>query len=223
MRFNLFLALLFLSTLAFAEDGTPYTPNTYSPQTKKRVPKYHYQYIDRDHTMKENFAHIGAMYAVTGGLYYITQQDIIKRGGSFDNYKHNFGKITFDHDEPFWNWMVHPYSGSHLFLYYRANGYSRIESLMMSFISSTLFEFTMEVYTEPASVQDIYQTPVFGSLLGVAVEKVSLYLLNTGNLMGRVLGHLINPTTLFWFYEGKVLVTPQYIGPKKGVEVTISF
>ena len=120
--------------------------------------------------------------------------------------------------------MVPPYSGSQLYLYYRANGYSRIESLMMNFVSSTLFEFTIEIYTEPASIQDIYQTPVFGTLLGIGIEKVSLYLLNTGNMLGKVLGHILNPTTLFWFYDGKVKISPYYYGnERKGLFVTVDF
>jgi len=78
----------------------------------------------------------------------------------------------------------------------------------MAFVSSTLFEFTVEIYTEPASIQDLYQTPIIGSFLGVGLETLSMYLLNTGNAVGRVLGHAINPSTLFWFYEGKVQIVP---------------
>jgi hypothetical protein len=40
----------------------------------------------------------------------------------------------------------------------------------MAAISSALFEFTVEVYTEPASVQDLYQTPILGSILGLGLE-----------------------------------------------------
>ena len=67
----------------------------------------------------------------------------------------------------------------------------------------------MEIYTEPASIQDLYQTPVLGSFLGVGLENLSMYLLNSGNAFARTIGHIINPTTLFWFYEGKVQVLPQ--------------
>ena len=86
----------------------------------------------------------------------------------------------------------------------------------MAFISSALFEFTVEIYTEPASVQDLYQTPIFGSLIGVGIERLSLYLLNTGNAFGRFFGHLLNPSTLFWFYEGKIIITPQLDGKGGG-------
>lgn len=181
-------------------------------ETKKqrsRLNKYRYTYIERKHTKKESLKHIAAMYGVTWLIYPITQPDIVRKKGSWSNYKNNFGKLVFDKDEPFWNWFVHPISGSQLYLYYRANGYSRIDSLGMAFISSTLFEFTVEIYTEPASIQDLYQTPVIGSFLGVGLENLSMYLLNSGNGLGKIIGHIINPSTLFWFYEGKVRLIPQ--------------
>ncbi len=133
-----------------------------------------------------------------------------KEQGSWSNYRNNFAKIVFDQDQPFWNWLVHPLAGSQLFLFYRANGYRKENSLAMAFISSALFELTVEIYSEPASIQDLYQTPVLGSLIGLGIENLSLYLLNnSNNIFAHILGHAINPSTLFWFYDGKIIVTPQ--------------
>ncbi len=79
----------------------------------------------------------------------------------------------------------------------------------MTLIQSTLFEFTMEVYTEPPSVQDLYQTPVFGSILGFGIEKLSMKLLNSGSAIGKITAHIINPATLFNFFPGiKATVVP---------------
>ena len=181
---------------------------------RKRRQSFHYHYFDREHTRKENLKLIGAVYGVSWVLYPLTQPSVFRNKGSIDNYKKNFGRLVFDQDEPFWNWFVHPLSGSQMFLFYRANGYSRISSLAMSFVNSTLFEFTAEVYTEPASIQDLYQTPILGSILGVGLETLSLYLLNTGNMVGRFFGHVFNPYTLFWFYEGKIKIVPYFKNKK---------
>ena len=181
-------------------------------QNLKRQPKYFYTYIDREHSYQESAKLIGVTYALSWGLYPLTQPKVFKENGSWHEYKKNFGDLVFDKDEPFWNWVVHPISGSQLFLFYRANGYSRANALAMSMIASTLFEFTVEVYTEPASVQDLYQTPVLGAMLGVTLENLSLYLLNTGNAFGKILGHILNPMTLFWFYEGKIRLSPHLDG-----------
>jgi hypothetical protein len=174
-----------------------------------RTREFQYGYIDRSHTFTESLKHVVAMYGVTWIVYPLSQPKIFREDGSWKKYKKNFGQIVFDRDEPFWNWFVHPISGSQLYLYYRANGYDRINSLGMAFISSTLFEFTVEIYTEPASIQDLYQTPVLGSLFGVGLETLSMYLLGTGNAVGRFFGHVLNPSTLFWFYEGKVQIVPR--------------
>ena len=187
----------------------------------KRIPKYRWGYIDRKHEFKEDLSYIGMIYGLTWPIYFATQPDVVKDKGSFKNYKKNFGNLVFDKDEPLWNWFVHPISGSQLFLFYRANGYSRISALTMSIVSSTLFEFTVEIYTEPASVQDLYQTPILGAVFGVCLEQMSLYFLNTGNMAGRFLGHVLNPSTLFWFYEGKVRLLPQ-IDPKGNIGLNLN-
>lgn len=193
----------------------PVDPLVEKPISRKRTPQYHYHYFDRDHSFKENAKLVSIIYGLSWLLYPLTQPKVFRNHGSVDNYKKNFGKIVFDRDEPFWNWIVHPLSGSQLFLFYRANGHSRVSALTMTFISSTLFELTVEIYTEPASVQDLYQTPIIGSILGIGIESMSLYLLNTGNLLGKVLGHIMNPATLFWFYEGKIRITPSWDGRKR--------
>jgi hypothetical protein len=176
---------------------------------KRRTKNFRYSYIDRKHTRAESMKHLAAMYGVTWVVYPLTQPKVVRDKGSWKKYKRNFCQLVFDKDEPFWNWFVHPISGSQLYLYYRANGYNRIDSMGLAAISSTLFEFTVEIYTEPASIQDLYQTPVLGAFLGYGIENLSLYLLNSGNAIGRTIGHIINPATLFWFYEGKVQIIPK--------------
>lgn len=187
----------------------------------KLADKYMYTYQDQEHTFKENAKQIGAIYAVSWIVYPAAQPGTFKNDGSWKKYSNNFGRVVFDSDEPVWNWLIHPATGSQLYLYYRANGYSQKQSLLMTTISSTLFEFTIEIYTEPASIHDLYQTPILGSIGGFVIENISLYLLNSEYSVGRFFGHLINPMTLFWFYEGKVKFIPQYDG-KKSASLTMT-
>lgn len=195
-----------------------------SKEARKRKKEYIYGYIDRKHSLSESLKHIAAIYGVTWVVYPLSQPDVVRENGSWKNYGNNLGKLVFDKDEPFWNWFVHPISGSQLYLYYRAVGYNRIDSMGMAFISSMLFEFTVEIYTEPASIQDLYQTPVIGSFLGMGLENLSLYLLNSGNAFGRTIGHIINPATLFWFYEGKVQIVPQTnLRDRHGLYISVGF
>lgn len=196
-----------------------------SPATVLSTMHIEYGYPERSHTFGESASIVAALYPIGWLGYYLTQKSTFENKGSWKNYRRNFGEIVFDKDGPIWNWVVHPISGSQMYLLFRAYGYSRWDSFFLTTIEEALFEFTTEIYTEPASIQDLYQTPVLGSILGMAIETASMALLNSGSGALRVFGHIINPTTLFWFYEGEVISTP-IIGAKgmpQGMEVSIVF
>ncbi|MBF0362035.1 MAG: DUF3943 domain-containing protein [Oligoflexia bacterium] len=203
IKILLILAVLFV----FVDEVVAVAASAIVDAEKKEV-KYQYTYVDREHSRKENFTRVGLLYVVNWGAYYLSQPETFTHEGSLSNYRHNFGRFVFDKDEPYWNWTIHPISGSQLYLYFRASGYSRVQSFAFSALQSALFETTIEIYTEPASVQDLYQTPVLGSILGVFLENVSLFFLNSNNSALKIVGHILNPMTLFWFYEGKVVVYP---------------
>lgn len=189
------------------------------PQQNTRTSLYKYQYVEREHSLSENVKNIGIVYGLTWVFYPIIQPKVFKIDDAPGKFKKNFGKLVFDKDEPIWNFFVHPISGSQLYLLYRADGYSRTEAMGMAAISSTLFEFTVEILTEPASVQDLYQTPVLGTVLGLGIETASMSLLNSGTLIGKIIGHAINPATLLPFYEGRTLIIPKFEDDDKGAMV----
>lgn len=164
-----------------------------------------YAYHDRDHTFKEIASTAGILYGLNWVGYYASQPDTFREKGSFRRYADNFGKVVFDNDEPFWNLQVHPLVGSQLYLFFRGKGYSQSQAVGMSALQSTLFEFLMEVYTEPASLQDLYQTPVLGGILGYGLEHLSLKLLNHRRKLWNVVGHILNPSTLLPGFEGSSL------------------
>lgn len=172
--------------------------------------KYHYTYSEREHTWDEDLRHLSLLYAISWPVYYLTQTRVFEQHGSWKRYRDHFAELTFDRDRPFWNWGVHPYLGSQLYLYYRANSYSPWDGLKMTFLSSVLVEFLVEIYTEPASIQDLYQTPVLGLLLGMALEHSSLPLLNSPYWTLRLLGYILNPFSLLGFYEGNMRLHPQF-------------
>lgn len=190
-----------------------------NPKTHKRQPIYKYGYNEREHSLIENVKNIGLVYGMTWFFYPLVQPKILSGAGGIKEYSHNFGKIVFDQDEPFWNGFVHPLSGAQLYLLYRADGYDRLSAFEMTFISSALFELTVEIFTEPASIQDLYQTPVLGTVLGFGIENASMYLLNSGNTLGKVFGHIINPATLLPIYNGRTLIIPKLEDADKGAMI----
>lgn len=217
------LVLFFLLQISFVEaqsnsENAPYldSDEVVNPTLGTRTKVYRYGYNDREHFFEENLKNIGIVYGLTWVFYPIVQPKVFGVKNGYQTYKENFGKIVFDKDEPVWNFFVHPISGSQLYLLYRSVGYSRMGALGMTTVSSSLFEFTVEILTEPASVQDIYQTPILGTVLGLGIESVSMYLLNSGTTFGTVVGHLINPATLLPFYEGHTFIIPKFEEEDKG-------
>jgi|GEM_PF-5594355 len=65
------------------------------------------------------------------------------------------------------NYIIHPYVGSGYYLVARDAGYSIFESFLYSALMSTVYwEYGLEAIPERPSVQDLWATPVIGSLLG---------------------------------------------------------
>lgn len=226
MKFTIYLFLsffLFSTSYGGQEDLTfkdlTASSTSLNPDNYKIIPKeeisvqgnisYHFQYFDKDHTFGQDLVNVGAVYGVSWLIYPLLQHDDFK-SGSWEEYKTNFGQLVFDQDQPYWNWLIHPLTGSQLYLFYRSTGYSRTGSLGMAFVSSFLWEFTVEVWSEPASIQDLYQTPVLGSLLGFGLETLSMYLLNQDNPMSTFFGYLFNFYTLFGWFDGKIQIIPSY-------------
>jgi hypothetical protein len=50
---------------------------------------------------------------------------------------------------------------------------------------------------------------VLGTVLGFGIENASMYLLNSGNTLRKIVAHILNPATLFTIYEGRTLIIPK--------------
>lgn len=207
---------LYFSCLSFGQDNESTLPD------KKIIRKY--EYVDRDHTSRQNAFNLGFIWGLEIPAYILTQRKTIKEHGSWDHYKHNFGRLTADHDEPIWNLVGHPVTGSQTYLYYRAKGYNKLQSLHMSFWSSFLFEFTIETYTERPSIQDLYQTPVLGSVLGYGLERLSMALLNSDTgWFGKSMGYLVNPMLFFGYTEIETIIYPEITSNRQSLNLLVSY
>ncbi len=190
-----YLSLLFiiitLSTSVFSQeeikiedtkDGGTFP--LYEPKGRNDIPS------------KEKAINFGAVYVAQWAFYLGSQKEIIEDHGSFKNWYVNPFGPRFDKDSFEYNIFKHALVGNYYYLFYRSRGYSEKGSFFWSFISSLAFEFTIETVTEKPSYQDIYQTPVFGAVVGIGFEKASFYFHEWETWYGSVLGFLINPMTL---------------------------
>ncbi len=144
----------------------------------------------------EKLFNIGFVYAMQWIYYGTVQGENIKENGSFKNWHSNMYKIQMDKDSYDYNLVLHTLTGNGYYLFFRSRGYSKHESMAWSFVSQFLFEFTVETITEPPSIQDLYQTPVLGTLAGITSEYLSLMLLNSKYSAVRFWGYVLNPFTL---------------------------
>jgi hypothetical protein len=136
------------------------------------------------------------VYVTQWTVYLITQRETIEEHGSWENFFSYPFRPDFDKDSFDYNILKHALSGNYYYLFYRSRGYSEIESFAWTFMSSLAFEFAVESYTEQPSYQDIYQTPIYGTLLGMGAERVGNYFFSSDSKFVRAFGYLFNPFEL---------------------------
>ncbi len=193
-------------------------------QTESAQAETAFAYDEKNYESSERILHLGVVYGVSWALYPLFQPEVMMgEKGSWHEYRQNIGRTVFDQDEPFWNWIVHPISGSQLFLFYRAMGYTRTDSFAMTFVSSALFEYTIEIYSEPASYQDLYQTPVLGSVFGYGIELLSTDLLNRPSKIAQFFGRVINPLSYIVNRDSVSAAPFTDFRSTHGVQLTLEF
>ena len=176
-----------------------------------------YQHVIRhDIPVSEQLLTLGFVYAIQWGYYVTFQNETIKDHGSFKNWYTNMYKPHFDYDSYDYNLILHTLTGTYYYLFFRSRGHTKAAALRWGMISQLLFEFTIETATERPSFQDMYQTPVFGAVVGMSLEYVSNTLLSTDSVIAHILGYLLNPFALFPFssYEtaNVPIVAKSYFG-----------
>ncbi|RZA24196.1 MAG: DUF3943 domain-containing protein [Proteobacteria bacterium] len=163
----------------------------------------------------------GGMYLVQWTVYYASQTEAIHEHGSWNNLVTNPFKPHFDKDHFNWNLGKHTLVGSYYYKFYRSQGYSRVEGFNWGFLSSLAFELTIETLTERPSYQDLYQTPVFGAILGMGTEKISAYFHGLHTFPTTVLGYIFNPFTLLPGAQYHVSWEPVRMDDKNALAVTV--
>ncbi|HXH31333.1 MAG TPA: DUF3943 domain-containing protein [Bacteriovoracaceae bacterium] len=194
---------------------------TFAAQAAK---ERHYLPVEReDFTAKEKLLNFSIVYAAQWGIYYLTQKQAIKDHGSLENYYTNPFRVRFDNDSFDYNIFQHTLSGQFYYLFYRSQAYTEKGAFFWSFMSSLAFEFTIETVTENPSFQDIYQTPVFGTVAGIGIERLSRYLHGTNNFFAHGLAYLINPLSILPNFSRALIAMPTVTKESAGIMAYYEF
>jgi len=107
---------------------------------------------------------------------------------------------VWDNDNLSINWIGHGVSGAYYYVWGRQSGLNIPESFILTTIMSTFYwEYGWEAFAEKPSIQDIFITPIIGSILGEITNSAYNTILENNGLiygsktLGTVSRYLINP------------------------------
>ena len=124
--------------------------------------------IDWKGLRRDTLYFVGYQFVVVGVLYALpeTVTNFDKNTAGLSKWWDNVSNPARDNDDAYLNWITHPYWGAAYYIRGRERGLSRWQSFGYSALLSTLFEYGAEAFFEKPSYQDLWITPVIGSLLG---------------------------------------------------------
>lgn len=106
----------------------------------------------------------------------------------------------WDGDKWYFNYLLHPYAGAAYFMGARSCGFNFWQSFLYSaFISTVEWEYGIEAFMERPSIQDLFITPVVGSIIGECFYKLKRNIVEHGyrlagsKVLGNVVAFLIDP------------------------------
>lgn len=151
----------------------------------------------------------------------------------------------WDHDNPIFNYILHPYAGAVYFMAARSAGFNFYRSLLYCSLVSTIgWEFGIEAFMERPSYQDLFITPIVGSAFGELFYMLKRHLaandyhLAGSSLFGNIVAFIIDPVNevvgLFGHNEARQLhrqgrptvtssLTPTIIRGAPGFAFTCTF
>jgi hypothetical protein len=111
------------------------------------------------------------------------------------NLKRSFSTLpVWDKDDWALNYIGHPIAGSYYYNALRSQNASRFHSFLFSTAQSFIWEYIIEGVAERPSAQDLFITPVVGSLLGESTHMLTMSMRRNGfNFFEKVFVLLFNP------------------------------
>lgn len=110
----------------------------------------------------------------------------------------------WDHDKFYFNFILHPYAGATYFMSARSCGFNMWQSLLYCTCISTIgWEFGVEAFMERPSYQDLFITPLVGSMIGEGFYCIKRYIATHGyklcgsKILGGIVAFIVDPVNEF--------------------------
>lgn len=106
----------------------------------------------------------------------------------------------WDGDKFIFNYVLHPYAGAAYFMSARSCGFNFGQSLLYSACISTFgWEYGIEACMERPSIQDLFVTPLVGSIIGEGFYRIKHHIVGEGYrlwgspVLGNIVVFLVDP------------------------------
>ena len=145
----------------------------------------------------------------------------------------------WDHDKFYFNYILHPYAGAVYYMGARSCGFNAWQSLLYCTLVSTVgWEFGIEAFMERPSYQDIFITPIVGSVIGEGFYRLKRrivanhYTLCGSSLLGNIVAFIIDPVNeVLGLFDGNparqyshaISISPVITPVSRGVTLSVAF
>lgn len=186
------------SGLCRIDNQNPYITITLNRKVDEEYnPGIKFHEIDFDPRVKElgrRYKGLAALSALTSAAIFILPEDISKwdrdkilKGNLSKQWEDNVSQRPVMDKDP-WpvNFIGHPVTGAFYYTTARHSGFNRLESFGVSVLLSTVYwEYGVEAFSERPSIQDLFITPIIGSLMGELFMQVERMIdENNGEIFG---------------------------------------
>jgi len=113
--------------------------------------------------------------------------------------KRSLSKLpVWDHDNWKINFIGHPIAGSNYYNSLRSQKASIFHSFLFATAQSFIWEYFIEATAEKPSTQDLFITPIVGSILGESINQLTMNMRRNGfNFFEKVFVLFFNPSFVF--------------------------
>jgi hypothetical protein len=128
--------------------------------------------VDSQGLKRDTAYFLGFQVVIVGALYLMPESSTnwdkgdLQNGELLDQWWDHVTHPHWDGDSPALNYLAHPYWGATYYVRGRERGLCRDQAFLYSAFLSALYEYTLEAFAEPVSIQDLLVTPVIGSIVG---------------------------------------------------------